>query len=892
MSAASWLAEPWVHRLGWTLIQFLWQGAVIASVFAVVRATVGRSLSSRGRYGLACGALALMVLAPLVTFAAGAGVSGGVSARRLVPTAGLDSFMPSLVVVWSVGVLACSVRLLGGWLVTQRLRIAGVRPAPDDWQAMFEQLVRRLDVSQRVTLLVSSRVDVPIVVGWLRPVVLVPVGALTGLPTEYVTALLAHELAHVCRRDYLVNLLQRVAEALLFYHPAVWWVSGQIRVEREMCCDDMAVAAQGDPVVYARALAGLDASRAASRALEMAADGPSLLDRVRRLLGHTLSPWQLLPGPGGLAAIAVLWLVGMAAVTARVERPAPIATSAIAPSARTDNAGRASGLVATALLGPIGPPPSQTARPVAPAPGRAGVVESSDTPSPEINDQPSSIRGRVTSATTGLPLRNAKVRLSPRSSAADRGLITITDDDGRYELIGVTPGKYDVTAEKAGFVERSYGSRSPLTPGTQLEAGSGQALEKIDVALPAGGVITGILLDAAGDPLAGAVVSARMAEFVNGVPRPTSFDVASDVTDDLGRYRLFGLEMEAYFVSAALPNSAAGKPDLSRGSPVVFFPGTSRLTEAMPLRIEIGRDLTVPPFTFVTLRTAKVSGAVTRQDGKPTGDVSVVLLPAGSPLALHGYGPRAETFNSVFAFPRVAPGEYTLIARSEDAVMEATATFVVDGGDVTIPLVLRKMSALRGRLTFDVTSANESTAQSSTFVSARDDGGGLALVVPVRTDGTFEITGLSGRKRFDVMLPPGWGLKSARAGNQDLMELPLEFDGQDINNVELRLTQRVTVISGQVSGLQLDSGQGVVLIFPEEPERWPGLSSFRTKLVPIDNGGRYRAEGLVPGRYLAVALESFARDNLLALERLVPVATAVTIPEGGQRALDLRLVSR
>jgi len=106
-----------------------------------------------------------------------------------------------------------------------------------------------------VRLLISALVQVPTVIGWLRPVVLVPVGALSGLPAEYLEALLLHELAHVRRHDYLVNILQSVAEALLFYHPAVWWVSGHIRAERELCCDDVAVAVSGDALTYARALA-------------------------------------------------------------------------------------------------------------------------------------------------------------------------------------------------------------------------------------------------------------------------------------------------------------------------------------------------------------------------------------------------------------------------------------------------------------------------------------------------------------------------------------------------------------------------------------------------------------------------------------------------------------
>jgi len=104
-----------------------------------------------------------------------------------------------------------------------------------------------------VRLLVSSLVDVPTVIGWLRPAILVPVEFLTGMSAEHITALLGHEMAHIRRHDYLASILQSVAEALPFYHPAVWWVSEQIRAERELCCDDLAVAAGFDVLTYARA---------------------------------------------------------------------------------------------------------------------------------------------------------------------------------------------------------------------------------------------------------------------------------------------------------------------------------------------------------------------------------------------------------------------------------------------------------------------------------------------------------------------------------------------------------------------------------------------------------------------------------------------------------------
>ena len=124
----------------------------------------------------------------------------------------------------------------------------------------------------------------PTVVGWLRPAILLPVAALASLSPAQVEAILAHELAHIRRHDYAVNVLQTIAETLLFYHPAVWWLSKRIRAEREHCCDDIAVAVCGDPVSYAQALAELETWRTGSTTMAMAATGGALLDRGRRIL--------------------------------------------------------------------------------------------------------------------------------------------------------------------------------------------------------------------------------------------------------------------------------------------------------------------------------------------------------------------------------------------------------------------------------------------------------------------------------------------------------------------------------------------------------------------------------------------------------------------------------
>ena len=226
----------------------------------------------------------------------------------------LEPALPYAVLGWLVGVFGLSAWHLGGWMQLQRLKRRMVHRVGDALQQRLAQIAGRLGVHRAVTLLESALVEVPTVVGWLRPVILLPASALTGLSPEQLEAILAHELAHIRRYDYLVNVLQTVVEILGFYHPAVWWVSRRIRIERENCCDDMAVRVCGDSVRYARALTCLEEIRHSQAELAMAATGGSLLDRIARLLGRPAADDRRFAWLPGL--ITLLLVIGVVIPTA------------------------------------------------------------------------------------------------------------------------------------------------------------------------------------------------------------------------------------------------------------------------------------------------------------------------------------------------------------------------------------------------------------------------------------------------------------------------------------------------------------------------------------------------------------------------------------------------
>lgn len=296
-----WVGTPVAHALGGALLHFLWEGAAVAAVLAILLSVLR---TPRARYRAAATALAVLPLAFAVTIALTIPANityippAAPHFRVLAPDAGNGPAAPLpapdrlswLAPVWMAGVLLCYSRSLKAWLAAQRLRRRGVCAVPPQWQERARELAAQLRLSRPVLLLESCLTEIPVTLGCLRPVVLLPVGLLTGLAPQQVEAILLHELAHIRRYDYAVNLLQTFVEGLLFYHPAVWWISHVLRTEREHCCDDLVVAQRVDARAYAAALARLEHNRALAYEAAMAANGGHLMARIRRLLNEPERP--------------------------------------------------------------------------------------------------------------------------------------------------------------------------------------------------------------------------------------------------------------------------------------------------------------------------------------------------------------------------------------------------------------------------------------------------------------------------------------------------------------------------------------------------------------------------------------------------------------------------
>jgi GWxTD domain-containing protein len=344
MSPLETLLENWVHTpaaaaLGWTLAHSLWEGALVALMLGAALLVLR---SSNARYIASCAAMLALLIGFLLTFRIVLaeqrilGALGQVHAIPIIPAALGDGlivaankrvhaadYLPWLAPIWIAGVLFFHLRGLASWIAARRLRHRGVCVAAASWQSRLDHLAMRLRLSRPVTLLESCLAEVPVVIGYVRPVILVPVGLLAGLPAGQIESILLHELAHIRRHDYLVNLMQILVESLLFYHPAVWWISGVMRAERENCCDDLVVATQGDALGYAAALTALERNRGEAREAVLAVTGGSLVKRVRRLLIQPEGPRAALTPVFSASALTVTVAAAMAAWQSTATPPRP-----------------------------------------------------------------------------------------------------------------------------------------------------------------------------------------------------------------------------------------------------------------------------------------------------------------------------------------------------------------------------------------------------------------------------------------------------------------------------------------------------------------------------------------------------------------------------------------
>ncbi|MGB0133595.1 M56 family metallopeptidase [Dokdonella sp.] len=309
-------ALAWVEVLGWSLLHFVWQGLLVGLLFAVARNLIAREHSSL-RYAVGLLSLAVLALSPLLTLwvmrpqheilASSIGTSVTTAEpvaammTALESDAGLSELLPVLVLVWVLGVIVMIGRAVHQWRALDHIATQ-LAYRQTDMEALLLRVADRFGGMHGTRVLVSRFIDTPTLIGWFKPVILLPAAVVIGFPRQQLELILAHELGHLRRLDHLVNLAQAVVETLLFYHPVVHWISREVRHEREICCDNLVLSlTDSEPSEYARTLAALEDVRQVSPQLAVAASGGMLLDRVRRIVGASR------PRKGSRSSLAVVW---------------------------------------------------------------------------------------------------------------------------------------------------------------------------------------------------------------------------------------------------------------------------------------------------------------------------------------------------------------------------------------------------------------------------------------------------------------------------------------------------------------------------------------------------------------------------------------------------------
>lgn len=554
---------------------------------------------------------------------------------------------------------------------------------------------------------------------------------------------------------------------------------------------------------------------------------------------------------------------------------------------------------------PAQPAPGQPATPGQRTPPRAGPVR----PGEPVPTGTAVLRGQVFSV-DGTPLRRAQVRATGQDGRG--GGVTSTDPRGGFEIKDLPAGRYSINASKAGYVSMSYGQRRAGQAGgsTILDVLDGQIVEKINFALPRGGVIAGRIVDEFGEPIAGVQVSTMRSQFFNGARRmmPTG---PGDNTDDTGAYRIYGLAPGEYLVSGtfrAMPFMMPGmiSQNEPEGYAPSYYPGTASMAEAQRVNVRGGQELTGVNFALAATKLARVRGRVTNSGGEGIGGLMIMVTNV-DPNSMYQmmFMSRAQTRgDGTFEVTGLSQGTYSLTARSMGNPMNAefAQARVTVGDDLDgVLMVMSRGATARGVVTTD-----EGTAlpvrgdQIRIFAQPTDpnpDFGMGGMPPTVNDDHSFEMTGLVGQRlmRGSLAQPGTWFLKSVTWRDQDVTDTPIDFvPGQVVDGLQIVFTRKVSEITGSVKD---DRGQPVlgaqVVVFPGDPSRWT-FSSRYMRIASVDQQGRFSLKNMPPSddyRLVAVQdLEPGRNSDPEFLEGVRDLASRVSLIEGGTAAQDLKVV--
>jgi hypothetical protein len=542
------------------------------------------------------------------------------------------------------------------------------------------------------------------------------------------------------------------------------------------------------------------------------------------------------------------------------------------------------------------------------------------------------IRGRVVSAETGNPLRRSQVRLSGAANGMPVGQTASTDADGRYEFTKLPASRYTLSVSRSGYVTLQFGQRRPFEPGKPLALAEGEVADRIDFALPRGGVIVGTITDETGEPMPGVRMQAERYQYMPGGQRRLVGGMMGMfgpvVTDDLGQFRVYGLTPGSYVLSAVAQPSGmmvmttAGAVSAAfsgqggnDGFATTYFPGTASADEAQTIAVDLGQEASAH-FSLVSARMSRISGTIRNSQGNPlAGRVMLSLRTAFGNGGYTNNGMSSVSLDGSFNIANVPPGEHFIDVRpmptgppvagaAAQGVEEefASVPVTVSGQDIVGMVITTGPGAtVSGRLVFDGDSPRPQVAQQLRVgVSPADPSSqSFMMMMPTQDNGVideagrFLLRGVNGQVLFRTGAQ-GWNLKSVTLNGVDITDTPFEAKpSTNINGLEITLTDRQTSLSGTVKKSNGDAVKDfVVVIFPSGLRDGTVPTRFTRTSRPDQQGG-YQIRGLPPGDYVAAAVESLEQGgewDPAFQQHVKPRGKTFRLSDAQMMTLDLSLV--